>query len=457
MPSTDYAVAVNGGPVFVHQARVSAQPFNQVWPGYQRPLEQTELAAFASWVMTDPVEVVVESAHEIAEAKVRPASRGIEPVVEGRTLRFVLDRPGQVTVEINGMHRALHLFADPPETAVPPPDDPNVIYFGPGVHCAGLIRITSGQTVYIAAGAVVYGAIAADGAENIAILGRGILDGSKVSRAHTHGLVNLAGCRQVRMEGVILRDAPEWTLIPACCEHVDLHNIKLIGMWRYNSDGVDFVNSRHCTLTDSFIRTFDDCVVFKGLVSWGQRPTHAAALTDVQVRRCVLWCDWGRAIEIGAETVAEEISGLVFEDCDIIHSLDVAMEVQNGDRAHCHDLLFRDIRVELDDDQTQPGYQQKKGEVYRHTARHLSQLAVLVVGANMWSHDTARGRTSGIRFENIRVTAWDLPECWFAGLDEGHQVSDVVIENLTINGRRLRSMAEGRFVVKPFVEQVSLR
>jgi hypothetical protein len=51
-PSPDYTVTVNGQPVFTYSARVSAQPINQVWPGYQRPLEQTERAAFASWDMT---------------------------------------------------------------------------------------------------------------------------------------------------------------------------------------------------------------------------------------------------------------------------------------------------------------------------------------------------------------------------------------------------------------------
>ena len=57
--SEDYQVAVAGRKVPAYACRVSAVPFNQVWPGYQRPLDQTELAAFACWDMSGPVVVEV--------------------------------------------------------------------------------------------------------------------------------------------------------------------------------------------------------------------------------------------------------------------------------------------------------------------------------------------------------------------------------------------------------------
>ncbi|MDD4888387.1 MAG: hypothetical protein PHU85_00525 [Phycisphaerae bacterium] len=119
IPAADFVVTVDGQPVFTHQARVSACPLNQVWPGYQRPLDQTEVASFSSWDMAGPVEVGIVHTRPVHEARVRPRSCGIVPAAEGNTLRFTLPRPGQFTVELNGTHRALHLFANPPEENIP--------------------------------------------------------------------------------------------------------------------------------------------------------------------------------------------------------------------------------------------------------------------------------------------------------------------------------------------------
>ena len=82
-----------------------------------------------------------------------------------------------VTVEINGGQAgALHLFAQLPEEPAPAGD--NVIVYGAGVHDVGTVTLQSGQTAYLAAGAVVRGQFVADGAEKISIMGQGIIDGS---------------------------------------------------------------------------------------------------------------------------------------------------------------------------------------------------------------------------------------------------------------------------------------
>lgn len=111
--SEDYQLAVTGRKVPVYACRVFAVPLNQVWPGYQRPLDQTELAAFACWDMSGPVAVEVRCRRAPKSVVVRPASFGIVPKLDGDRIAFTLDRPRPVVVEVDGTHHALHLFASP--------------------------------------------------------------------------------------------------------------------------------------------------------------------------------------------------------------------------------------------------------------------------------------------------------------------------------------------------------
>ena len=117
-------------------------PFNQIWPGYQRPMDQTEIASFAYWDMTGPVDVEVVSRRPVESVAIRPTARGIRPQVDGRRITFCLASPEQITVEINGWHKALHLFASPPPAAVPNPRIPQVRYFGPTMPSAEPSSVT---------------------------------------------------------------------------------------------------------------------------------------------------------------------------------------------------------------------------------------------------------------------------------------------------------------------------
>jgi len=147
LPSADYAVEANGKPVFVYRADVL----------HGGP------ASFASFDFSGTVQVAVTSQRPVHSAKIRPNSAGISPTVQNKTIRFELSRPGQLTVELNdGIERPLHLFADPVEADTPRPDDPHVLYFGPGVHEVGTTKVRSNTTVYLAGGAIVRGIIRPD-------------------------------------------------------------------------------------------------------------------------------------------------------------------------------------------------------------------------------------------------------------------------------------------------------
>ncbi len=260
-------------------------PFNQVWPGHQRLLDQTELASFAYWDMTGSVEVAVVSSRPVREVVIRPQARGITPVVKGNRITFTLSEPGPCTVEINGAHHALHLFAKPLEESTPDfgnkkvldatvykelftrkqapdPKDFEVLFFPPGLYETGKITVHSNQTVYISGGAVVYGVIEGEHATGVRILGRGILDGSRIPRLSTFGvtspvrpfgLIRLYDCDDVEISGIILRDSNCYAITPIACRHIRIADVSVIGQWRYNTDGIDLLNCENAIIERCFV------------------------------------------------------------------------------------------------------------------------------------------------------------------------------------------------------------
>jgi len=428
-PSAHYTLKVDGRPVFVYQARVSAKPVNRVWDGRQRPLEQTELAAFAYWDMSKPVQVEISSARTVENVTVRPQSLGILPNVDGNTISFPLAAPANLVVEVNDIHHALHLFANPPDESSRMSERPRVHYFGPGVHEPGDIVLESNETVYIAGGAVVHGVVRAARAENIRVLGRGVLDGSKVERRESKNLLWFYECRNVLVSGIILRDPPVWAVLPKNCDGVWLSNVKLIGCWRYNSDGFDFVDCRDVHVSRCFVRSYDDSIVVKSFNEQGDD------IQDVTVEDCVIWTDWGFSLGVTYETRTARIRDLVFRNCDVIHNIvwRGTLAINPSDRAEISNVLFENIRVE--------------------DAR--TGLIELAIEETQWGTDDERGNIRGVVFKDITVTGGPFPSSVIRGYDETHGVGDVTIENLVIHGKQILNPEDGRFQIGPHVKNVT--
>lgn len=334
-----YSINKNGSNVEVYKARTSAIPFNRVWQGKQRDLSQTEISYFSTFDMDSPVVLDVEIQDcDVKSVEIRPREYNIKYEVNGSFVRIYLDYPRKFTLEVNGYHEALHIFANE-VCKYTHSDDENMIYFGKGVHRPGLIVPKDNQTIFIDEGAVVHGIIYAYKAKNVSIVGRGILDASSFIRGNEapiesdeilsaikslgltdkdvqyYSMLNAYECENLLIDGIILRDAPLWTVIVRNqCKNVTINNIKLIGQWRYNSDGIDICSSSDVVVSDCFIRAFDDCVVVRGCYLDGE----VGGCSNVIVKDNVLWCDWGKNLEIWCGNKDTLIENITFENNHII-------------------------------------------------------------------------------------------------------------------------------------------
>lgn len=457
-------VTLNSRAADAYRARVSRLPYNTPWPGRQRPIEQTEEAFFLSFEADEPVEVRIPLRAE--RCAVRPLSRNIQPRCTEDAILLTLPGPGQYTVEPSG-GPCVHLFVNPPADFGFAPGDADVLYFAPGVHHTGVIRLESHARVYIDSGAVVYGAFLAAGAEDVCIAGYGIIDGSWETRANgdallpldydsplpsdpetllelcqeqraLYGSIRFYRCRNVSVRGVIARDAATFSLIPAGCENVLVDSFKTIGMWRYNSDGIDVFNSSNVLIQRSFLRNFDDCIVVKGIAGWDDRSNE-----NILVKGCVVWCDWGRALELGAETNAPKYRNIAFEDCDLIHGCAVYMDIQHHNSADIAGVRFENIRCEYQADHLPEKYQSDMRVAYEDAPEGTRQpilMGCFIYNMGLFASESKyrNGSMRDIVFRDIQVLTdpgMDMPVSAFQGLDAQHTVSDVRIERVTLNGR----------------------
>lgn len=138
------------------------------------------------------------------------------------------------------------------------------------------------------------GLIYADGAERIAVTGRGtligpsdgplrearpglvedvvdvtlpveqrVLDGREGRHYFRPQFISLIDCHQVLIEGVTLRNSPMWNVVPIYCDQVIVRGVTIDSHGVVNGDGVNIVSSRNVLVEYCTTRTGDDCFALK--------------------------------------------------------------------------------------------------------------------------------------------------------------------------------------------------
>lgn len=398
----DLEVRVDGRNREARAIRVSAHPFNRVWPGHQRAYDQTEPATYLAFEKDGPARFDVKPSWGVTNAVVRPLSAGVMPTVRDGVVSFVTPKPGFYTVEFDGRHRAFHVFQEPvrdfAEYGAP------TRLFGPGMHVVGTVDVRSGDRIYIDRNAIVFGRFRGQGVEDVKIFGAGVIDGSVCERVFDSGYVPLQNhgigffdSNRVTVDGPVLLNCAYWCAAFFNCEDVEVSHVKIVGQWRYNADGINACNSRRVRIRDSFVRSFDDSICVKGVV-----PYRMKAVEDVSVERCVLWCDWGNTCEVGIETYAPQFRNIRFADCDLIHNEAVAIDVACGGSAQVEDVAYRNIRVELQSDTEPMIHQMSDGQAY-DAKGEKGRTLLIAVRNTPYGPEGGGGSAHRVKIEDVAV------------------------------------------------------
>lgn len=374
--------------------------------------------SFAYFDFEGTAKVRIESKRLAGKVRARPDSR---QVVVGKpedgVVELTLGQPAKLSIEGADAKGGLILIARPLEREPVSKGDPNVIYFGPGIHRPGVIRLRDNQTLYIAGGAVVKAAVVARG-RGITIRGRGILDGSGFkwpnNPAGERGLVNFIECNGVRMLDVIVRDSPCWTIVPMHSRDVLIQGVTICNSSNENDDGIDPCNTQSLRISDCFIRTDDDCVAIKG---WSRLRGRVVDVESILVENSTFWCDRARVFLLGHESQARWMRSITVRNCDILHFAMAPFLVEPADEMTVSRLVFSDIRIQGEGQQ----------ELIRLRPVELPEYGI-----------PGYGYIDGVQFANIRLEGeGGAYQIQLQGVSNKYLVRNVTFRNVVINGNNV--------------------
>lgn len=165
--------------------------------------------------------------------------------------------------------------------------------------------------------------ICGEGLENVAITGRGAIDGRGQmwwdSQRLEPGvlrrplLVRFVDSRNVLVETVTLRNSPMWTLSPLACDNVTVRGVTIHNPPDSpNTDGVNPDSCRNVRISDCHIDVGDDCITIKsGKETDGRRELRPCE--NICVTNCTLVHGHGGVV-IGSE-ISGSIRNVVIGNC----------------------------------------------------------------------------------------------------------------------------------------------
>ncbi|MGA9396766.1 MAG: glycoside hydrolase family 28 protein [Anaerolineaceae bacterium] len=224
------------------------------------------------------------------------------------------------------------------------------VFISAGQYLTGTLFFHDNITLHLEAGAILLGSqnpadypvtpnrwegaeqlthaplLAGNDLKNIAVIGRGTIDGQGESwwrafREKTLSyprprLIGFADCTNILIEGLVLTNSPAWTVNPVRCENVNIHGLTIINP--PHSPNTDGINPDSCCLvriSDCHVSVGDDCITIKAGTQHEQ-PERLFACRDIAITNCTLERGHGGVV-IGSE-MSGGVQNVVISNCVFI-------------------------------------------------------------------------------------------------------------------------------------------
>jgi len=458
--SRTYSVTVNGQPV-------SVQRYNSL-----------SYIQFAFAGKAD-IEITTDEASE--KYTLSPKSYDIPTSRNENKISFSLTVPRKLILhQINSLDEKLFIFAEPLEEKPPSISDSNVtnilnygvdntgqqeateliqkaidevssqqgiLYFPAGVYKTRRIDLKSNLTLYLAPGAVLEatkeidpsygnGLIQIENAENVKIMGRGVINGNGTywrSRGGWYSLILLKNAKNVLLQDTLLQDPAVANVWMSYSENVNVNNVKILADPEpefLNTDGFDFWSSRNITIDNVLYKGTDDATAHGG-----DKKGAIQNNENINVRNSVFY--GGNGFKLASTEKPNFIRNVTYENIDVVFANELSgfWPIAGG---YFENIYFKNIRVE---DILDYPLEDKSARLFNWQIRTGS-----------WRSDSEPNQFGYIRniyIQNLKVDDRGGSHSVFQGYDTERNINNINFDNLSIEGKPITNSQDASFDFQP--------
>ena len=258
-----------------------------------------------------------------------------------------------------------------------------ILIFPKGNYNSGSIQLKSNVSIELKKGAVLFGSknpedyirlnrwkalILAENADNIAIYGKGTINGKGrqvalaldsmfylgqidssdynfIERRPKYTIrpqiIEFVNCANVRIEGVTIKNAACWVQTYDRCQKLRIENIRVNSDAYWNNDGIDIIDSKEVLIKNCNINSSDDGICLKSSIDnskLGKFLCENVQIVDCKVRSSA------SAVKLGSRSVGG-FKNIRIENIKVRNTFRSAIALESVDGGILEDIVVKNINA----------------------------------------------------------------------------------------------------------------